>query len=107
MIAGVRIEVARLALEGVEDPILKLGVDEAVAVPVKAATLEQVDHHFVDIIDIAAEFEGVAALDPAEDIRTLNAMLVRFGDAGQRVGHAEGEHADRNRRPSIVGASRL
>ena len=93
MVAGVGIGVAGLAGEGILDPVLEVEQGGGVAVAVDAAALEEVDHDLVDDVDVAAELEGVMALGGGEDIGELDAVLVGLGDAGQSVGHAEGDDA--------------
>ena len=107
VVAGIGIGVARLALEGVRNPVGELGRVVRVAVAIQAAALVEVDHHLVNIVDIAAEFKRVPALCPAQNIGALDAMLVGLGNAGQRIGHAEGDRADATEGPAVVRARGL
>jgi len=59
--AGVGIGIARLTLERVDDPVLEgIGI-VGVAVGVNAASLEEIDHHFVHDVDVSTELECLLA----------------------------------------------
>src|SRR5207302_10539725 len=61
-------------------------------------------HDFVDEIDVATELHGVTSLGGGKDIGELDAVLIGFSDAGQRVGHAEGDDAGSDAGTGGVGA---
>ena len=63
VIAGVGIGISGLAGEGVANPVLEVGRGVGFAVAVDTAALEEVDHDLVDDVEVAAELEGVTALD--------------------------------------------
>src|ERR1700733_8222859 len=75
---------------------------------VNAAALEQVDQQLMHKVHVAAELEGVGALDLAQHIGKLQAMLVRESGARQRVWHPVGEEVrDGNARASRIGSDPL
>ena len=86
------------------DPVLEVDAVVRVAVAVDAAALEEVDHDFMDDVAVATELEGVTAVGGGEDIGELDAVLIGLRDAGQGVGHAEGDDAGGDAGPGSVGA---
>ena len=105
--AGVGIGVPQLPLECVLNPILEVGGRGRFAVAVEAAALIEVDHYLMHKVHVSAELEAVSALRLGEDIGELKAMLIRFSDARQRVGHTEGDHSGCHAGAGGIGAGCL
>ena len=86
---------------------MEVGQRSGFTVAVDTAALEEVDHDLVDEVDVATELERMTTLGGGEDIGELDAVLVGFGDAGQRVRHAEGDDTSCDARTGGIGASGL
>ena len=107
VVAGVGIGVTGLSCKGVTNPVLEVGQRSGVAVAVDTAALEEIDHDLMDDVDVATELHGVTSLGGGEDVGELDAVLVGLGDAGQSVGHAEGDDAGGDAGTGSVGACSL
>ncbi len=61
----------------------------------------------MDEVDVATELEGVVTVGHGENVRELDAVLIRLSDAGQSVGHAVGGNTHADRGAGRVGAGGL